>query len=119
MKVALFLAGMSILAGCAGSPQASPDTSSYVGDEISALTDRLGDPKKETGSDGQTIYKWTKVATIDGIVNGDEFQASQSAQGSSRFNVNECRLQAATNAKGIIQNFHVDGDCGRVMKLLQ
>ncbi len=119
MKVALFLTGMSILAGCAGSPQASQDTPNYVGDEISALTDRLGDPKKETGSDGQTIYKWTKVQTIDGIVNGDEFQATQSAQGSSRFNVAECRLQATTNAKSIIQNFHADGDCGRVMKLLQ
>jgi len=120
MKTSLLIAGMIVLSGCAAAPVVpTVDLQSYVGDDVSALTDRLGSGTKQTGTDGQTLYKWTKVATIDGIVNGDEFQATQSAQGSSRFNASECHLRATVNAKNIITKFEDDGDCVRVVTVLQ
>jgi hypothetical protein len=119
MKAVISMAAAAvILSACAGQ-QVNPDAQSFVGKNVSALTSRLGSPKKEKAESGDTLYSWTKVETVDGIVDGEEFQASQSAQGSSRFNATQCKLRATADSSDVIKSFHTDGICGRTLDMLQ
>jgi hypothetical protein len=118
MKAAMYMTAATILAGCAAMPSNS-GLDSYVGQNVSTLNSRLGFPSKQTASGGATVYTWTKVETVDGIVNGDEFQATQSAQGSSRLNSSQCRVNAAADASGIVNSIHADGSCARTVDLLR
>jgi hypothetical protein len=118
MKAALYMATGLILTGCAGAPTGA-DTQSFVGQNVSVLTSRLGSPATQAASGGDTAYTWSKVETVDGIVDGQEFQATQSAQGSSRFNATKCTLQATADHSGVIKSFHTDGSCTRTIDLLR
>jgi hypothetical protein len=118
MKREMLMTAALILAGCAATPPGS-GVDSYVGQNVSNLTSRLGDAETRVPSGGDTVYGWTKIETVDGIVNGDEFQATQSAQGSSRFNVNKCNLSATADGSGVIKSIHTDGSCTRTIDLLK
>jgi hypothetical protein len=118
MKTAMYVAAAAILTGCAAMPSNS-GLDSYVGQNVSALNSRLGSPGKQTPSGSATVYTWTKVETADGIVNGDEFQSTQSAQGSSRFNSSRCTVTAAADASGMIKSIQTDGSCSRTIDVLR
>jgi hypothetical protein len=118
MKAAMYMTAATILTGCAAMPSNS-GLDSYVGQNVSTLNSRLGSPGKQTPSGSATVYTWTKVETVDGIVNGDEFQASQSAQGSSRFNSSQCTVNAEADASGRVKSIHTDGSCTRTIDVLR
>ena len=118
MKTAMYITAATILTGCAAMPSNS-GLDSYVGQNVGALNSRLGSPGKQTPSGSATVYTWTKVETVDGIVNGDEFQATQSAQGSSRFNSSQCTVTAAADASGMVKSIQTDGSCTRTIDLLR
>jgi hypothetical protein len=118
MKTAIYVIAAVVLTACAATP-ANPGLDSYVGRNVSTLISRLGPAAKQTSNGSDMVYGWVKVETVDGIVNGDEFQASQSAQGSSRFNASQCKVDATAEGAGLIKSLHTDGSCSRTIDLLR
>lgn len=118
MKTTMCMTAAMILTGCATAPGGS-GLDTYVGKNISLVNSRLGPPAKQIPSGSDTVYSWTKVETVDGIVNGDEYQATQSAQGSSRFNSSQCKVAATADSSGAIKSLNTDGSCTRTIDLLR
>jgi hypothetical protein len=117
---AVTMAAVVIMTACAGQ-QLDPELQSYVGQHVDTVSAKLGAPAKQSVQGSVTEYAWMKKNTVDGIVDYKQIDsvATQSAQGSSRFDSASCTLKATADGFGIIKGFSSSGDCARTIDLLR
>lgn len=109
------------LSGCATFGQMDDGLNSLIGKDKSIAFQALGYPSQEQNFDSTKVYTWTNSTT--GVALYSTPQTTYGTIGTTQFygtttQTNaipveySCKIQIATNAKGIIENYNYDGNMG-------
>jgi hypothetical protein len=111
MRAVIILAAAALLSSCADSRSGlDSELQPYVGQNVSALSGKLGPPTKQTAAAGGTEYTWVTSRGVDPIVDGQEFSSTQTNQQTGRVSTH-CTLATTADSAGVIKSYRWDGNC--------
>ena len=120
MKKAI-LAGVILLSGCATFGQMDDGLNSLIGKDKNVAFQILGYPAQEQKFDDTNVYTWSNKTntvamystpqTTFGTVGNTSFYGTTTETGYLPVEY-ACKIQFATDIKGIIKNYNYDGNMG-------